>query len=204
MKNFQKWRPHPWHGLEIGDEAPSVVNAFIEVTPFDLVKYEIDKNSGFLMVDRPQRTSSLPPTLYGFIPRTYCGERVKALMPDATAGDMDPLDICIISERPINHSEVILRARIIGGLPMLDGGEADDKIIAVLSNDSVWDAVNDIDGLPEQMVARLRHYFLTYKTLPGEPATVKVGSPYNRAQALKVIQAACEDYEAEFGGEESS
>ena len=87
---------------------------------------------------------------------------------------------------------------------MLDGGEADDKIIAVLSNDSVWDAVSDIDGLPEQMVARLRHYFLTYKTLPGEPATVKVGSPYNRAQALKVIQAACEDYEAEFGEEESS
>ena len=203
MKNFQKWRPHPWHGLEIGDDAPSVVNAFIEVTPFDLVKYEIDKNSGFLKVDRPQRTSSLPPTLYGFVPRTLCGDRVKALMPEATVGDMDPLDICIISERPINHSEVILSARVIGGLPMLDGGEADDKIIAVLSNDVIWDNVNDIDDLPEQMVARLRHYFLTYKTLPDEPATVKVGSPYNRARALKVIKAACDDYDAEFGEEAS-
>ena len=203
MKNFQKWRPHPWHGLEIGDDAPSVVNAFIEVTPFDLVKYEIDKKSGFLKVDRPQRTSSLPPTLYGFVPRTLCGDRVKALMPEAAAGNMDPLDICIISERPINHSEVILSARVIGGLPMLDGGEADDKIIAVLANDVIWDNVNDIDDLPEQMVARLRHYFLTYKTLPDEPTTVKVGSPYNRARALKVIQAACDDYDAEFGEEDS-
>ncbi len=203
MKNFQKWRPHPWHGLEIGDNAPSVVNAFVEITPFDLVKYEIDKNSGFLMVDRPHRTSSLPPSLYGFVPRTLCGDRVKALMPDASVGDMDPLDICIISERPINHPEVIVHARVIGGLPMLDGGEADDKIIAVLANDSILEDAEDIDGLPEQLVSRLRHYFSTYKTLPDEPATVHVGQPYNRAHAMKVIEAARADYDAEFGGEES-
>ena len=68
---FNRWRPHPWHGIEVGPNAPSVVHAYIESTPFDHVKYEVDKQTGYLRVDRPHRTSSLPPTLYGFIPRTY-------------------------------------------------------------------------------------------------------------------------------------
>jgi inorganic pyrophosphatase len=105
-----EWRPHPWHGLETGDDPPRVVNAYIEITPFDLVKYEVDKLTGYLRVDRPQRTSSQPPALYGFIPRTYCGERVAALAPKSTRGDGDPLDICVISERPISKSEILLRA----------------------------------------------------------------------------------------------
>ena len=84
---FSQWRPHPWHGLDVGRDPPVNVNAFIEITPFDLIKYEVDKNSGYLRVDRPQRTSSQPPALYGFIPRTYCGERVRALCPGAKRGD---------------------------------------------------------------------------------------------------------------------
>jgi len=136
---FYRWRPHPWHGLEAGPRPPQRIQQEpIEITPFDPVKYELDKVTGYLRVDRPQRSSSLPPTLYGFIPRTYCGARVAELMPNAVRGDHDPLDICILSERPIAKAEVILTARVVGGLPMLDGGEADDKIIAVLENDNLW------------------------------------------------------------------
>ena len=113
---FFRWRPHPWHGLEVGPEPPRIVHAYIEITPFDLVKYEIDKVTGYLRVDRPQRTSSQPPTLYGFIPRTYCGRRVHALSPEAERGDGDPLDICVISEGPSTRAEVILNARVVGGL----------------------------------------------------------------------------------------
>jgi len=193
------WRPHPWHGLDPGARSPGVVEAYIEICPFDLVKYEIDKNTGYLRVDRPQRTSSQPPTLYGFIPRTYCGPRVGALMTGATGGDGDPLDICVISERPINRSEVILSARVLGGLPMLDGGEADDKIVAVLENDPFWTHVEDIEDLPDPFIERLRHYFLTYKIEPGRPASVSIGDTYGRAHAEAVIQAALADYQEEFG-----
>lgn len=198
MTDFIKWRPHPWHGLESGSDGQGRIDAFIEITPFDLVKYEVDKATGYLRVDRPNKTSSLPPTLYGFVPRTYCGERVRALMPEANCGDGDPLDICVISERPIARAEVILTARVVGGLPMLDGGEADDKIIAVLAKDEIWKNVRDINDLPEQMVSRLRHYFTTYKTLPGEDHTVSVGHAYSRSHALKVIEAALADYMEEF------
>jgi len=196
---FNQWRPHPWHGLDSGPHPPTVVTAFIESTPFDFVKYEVDKPTGYLRVDRPHRTSSLPPTLYGFIPRTYCGERVKALMSGAERGDGDPLDICVISSRRIARSEVILSARVVGGIPMLDGGEADDKIVAVLDNDEIWSRVRNISELPEPLVERLRHYFHTYKTLPGEPEKVQVGTAYGREHAEQVIMAAVEDYHEEFG-----
>ena len=72
-KPFYRWRPHPWHGLSAGSDAPRVLTAYIEITPFDYVKYEVDKETGYLRVDRPQHTSSQPPTLYGFIPKTFCG-----------------------------------------------------------------------------------------------------------------------------------
>src|SRR3954468_13670019 len=107
---FFRWRPHPWHGLEAGPRSPEVVSAYIEITPFDSIKYEIDKATGYLRADRPQRTSSLPPALYGFIPRTYSGRRVASLSPGVERGDGDPLDICVFSERPINRAEVLLNA----------------------------------------------------------------------------------------------
>ena len=196
---FYRWRPHPWHGLETGPNAPAVVHAFIEITPFDLMKYEVDKATGYLRVDRPQRTSSLPPSLYGFIPRTYCATRVKELSGLAKSGDGDPLDICVLSERPINRSEVILNARVVGGIHMVDHNEADDKIIAVLENDNVWVDVKDIADVPEPIVNRLRHYFATYKTMPGEPSQVSIAGVYNCEHALKVVRAAMEDYDEIFG-----
>lgn len=196
---FYRWRPHPWHGLEVGPDPPSIVHAYIEITPFDQVKYEADKTTGYLRVDRPQRTSSLPPTLYGFVPRTYCAERVGALSAATRKGDGDPLDICVLSERPINRSEVILNARVIGGIHMVDHGEADDKIIAVLQNDAVWGNADDISAIPEMLVERLRHYFATYKLIPGQEARVQIEKVYGCEHARKVIEAAIEDYEVHFG-----
>jgi inorganic pyrophosphatase len=198
VASFSRWRPHPWHGLDVGPDPPEVVHAFIEITPFEYVKYELDKQSGYLYVDRPHRTSSLPPTLYGFIPRTYCGARVRDLMPGALRGDEDPLDICVISERPINRTEVILRARVVGGLPMLDAEEADDKIIAILKNDNFWQHVTDVRELPETLVDRLRHYFSTYKLAPGEPAKVTIDRAYGPEHAFAVIRAAMADYADQF------
>ncbi|MFK7805588.1 MAG: inorganic pyrophosphatase [Anaerolineae bacterium] len=197
-KPFYRSRPHPWHGLSIGEDSPHLVQAYIEITPFDLIKYEIDKRTGYLRVDRPQRTSSQPPTLYGFIPRTYCGPRVKALAPNAVRGDEDPLDICVISDRPINRAEVILSARVVGGLQMIDGGEADDKIVAILQQDNVWGHIEDISELPPIMVERLHHYFLTYKQLPGEENKTSIDMVYGAEHAYKVIEAANQDYEEEY------
>lgn len=200
-KPFYKWRPHPWHGLTVGPRAPHVVHAFIEITTFDSVKFEVDKETGYLRVDRPQKTSSQPPTLYGFIPRTYCGRRVADLSPDATRGDADPLDICVLSERPINRAEIILNAQIIGGLQMVDNGEADDKIIAVLENDHVWGKAKDIEDVPPIHVERLRHYFLTYKEI--DPSAggdeVLISSVFGADHAHKVIEASIADYDEEFG-----
>lgn len=195
---YSQWRPHPWHGLEVGPQPPSLVHAYIEITPFDLVKYEVDKVTGYLRVDRPQRTSSSPPTLYGFIPRTYCGRHVARLSPNAKKGDGDPLDICVISERMITKSEVIVNAKVVGGLRTLDGGEADDKIIAVLENDTFWGAVPDVSELPPALVERLRHYFSTYKNIPGEEPQMSIEETLDAENARKLVEAAIQDYRETF------
>ena len=199
-RNFNRWRRHPWHGLRARrDDAPEdVVQVFIEMTPADTVKYELDKNSGFMMVDRPQRTTSSPPALYGFIPRTYCDEEVAKRCPDVDVADQDPLDICVFSERHITRGDILLNARVVGGIQMIDGGEADDKIIAVLENDNIWGDVRDIGDLPPIKIERLQHYFTTYKMEPGKELDIKVDFVYDREEALKVIAAAEKDYWANF------
>ncbi|MDY0109338.1 MAG: inorganic pyrophosphatase [Candidatus Krumholzibacteria bacterium] len=199
-QKFFRWRPHPWHGLEVGQDPPHLVTAYIEISPYDLVKYEVDKETGYLVVDRPQRTSSQPPALYGFIPRTYCGDQVGRLTPEAKRGDGDPLDICVISERPIDKSEILLRARVVGGLRCVDHDEADDKIVAVLQNDNVWGEVQDIAELPAALIERLRHYFATYKLIPGQPSALTVLGVYGCEEAFAVVRAAMADYELEYGG----
>jgi len=198
MKEYARWRPHPWHGLETGADAPRIVNAYIEITPFDLMKYEVDKVSGYLRVDRPQRTSSQPPSLYGFIPQTYCGEQVAKLAPGSDRGDGDPLDICVISERPIARPEILLRACVVGGLRLIDRGEADDKIIAVLEGDYVWGAAREVTDLPSALTERLEHYFATYKLVPNEPASIHIAGTYGHAHAAAVINASIADYRDAF------
>lgn len=195
---YSKWRPHPWHGLSPGVEPPIRINAYIEITPFDLVKYEVDKVTGYMKVDRSQKTSSLPPTLYGFIPQTYASDRVAALMPGSKGGDHDPLDICVLSERPISRAEVIIRAKIVGGIPMIDDGQADDKLIGIVGDDPLFGHITDIAGVPEILVNRLLHYFTTYKLGSAPTGSVVVGKPYNRAHAEKVVNAALQDYRDHF------
>ena len=199
--DYNRWRRHPWHGLHArADEAAQdVVQVYIEMTPSDVVKYELDKNSGFLMVDRPQRTTSSPPARYGFIPRTYCAEEVAKRCPDVEVADGDPLDICVYSERHITRADIILNARVVGGIQMIDGGEADDKIVAVLEGDNIWGDVEDIADLPNIKTERLQHYFSTYKMQPGKDMDIKVDFVYGRDEALKVIAAAEKDYWNHFG-----
>lgn len=199
--DFNRWRRHPWHGLEAHPEGVKgdIVQVYIEMTADDVVKYELDKASGFLMVDRPQRTTSSPPALYGFIPRTYCAEEVAKRCPHADIADGDPLDICVFSERHITRADIILKARVVGGIQMIDGGEADDKIVAVLDGDNIWGDVQDIADLPDIKTERLQHYFSTYKMIPGKEADIKVDFVYGREEALRVIAAAELDYENHFG-----
>lgn len=196
---FYRWRPHPWHGLDPGLDPPLRMQVYIEITPFDSVKYEICKTTGYLRVDRPQRSSSQPPALYGFMPRTYCGTRVGALSPKAEKGDCDPLDACVISERPINRGDVLLNTRVIGGLQCIDGDEADDKIIAVLESDNMYGDVQKLDDLPPILVERMRHYFSTYKMRPGGKSAMSVEMAYGPEHAADVIRASMADYDEVFG-----
>jgi inorganic pyrophosphatase len=173
--------------------------------PTDGVKYEIDKHSGYLMVDRPQRFSNFCPTLYGFVPRTYCGDRVAAYAlagsPPVSHGDGDPLDICVLTDRPISRGEILLEARPIGGLRMVERGEADDKILAVLLGDPTYGEIDDVSQLPRPIVDRLRHYFLTYKALPGvAPNPITVDPVYDAMEARGILGAARADYAHAFPG----
>lgn len=199
------FKPHPWHGISAGAEAPALVTAFIEQVPTDTVKYEIDKHTGYLKLDRPQKFSSLCPSLYGFIPRTYCGPRVgqhcsELTGTDGIAGDGDPMDICVLSERTFSHGDFLVNAIPIGGIRMVDSNEADDKIIAVFKGDALFGEVTDVTGLPEQLVDRLVHYFLSYKDLPSPTRArrVEVDAVYGRTEALRVISLAQEDYVEKF------
>jgi inorganic pyrophosphatase len=124
---------------------------------------------------------------------------VARLSPGSARGDGDPLDICVLSERPINRNEVLVKARVLGGLQMVDAGEADDKIVAVLDNDYVYEDARDIADLPTVLVERLQHYFLTYKLVPGKPGTSTIREVYGHAHAVKVIRAAMADYTEAFG-----
>lgn len=204
-----RYTSHPWHGIPIGENAPDRVTSFIEVIPSDTVKYEIDKTTGFLKIDRPQKFSNIVPALYGFVPQTYCKEEVAAYCMEKTGlrdivGDDDPLDICVLTEREVTHGNIIVHARPIGGFRMIDGGEADDKIIAVMEKDELYGQWNDLSELPENVVNRLKHYFLTYKNLPGEEAKSLITDEYGREEALEVIRKSQLDYQQHFGNLEEA
>ncbi|RKH59068.1 inorganic pyrophosphatase [Corallococcus aberystwythensis] len=195
---------HPWHGISPGPEAPEVVTAYIEIVPTDAVKYEMDKESGILMLDRPQRFSSQCPTLYGFIPRTYCGEQVAKRCAERTGhkdilGDGDPIDICVLTEKVVSNGNLLVHAVPVGGFRMVDGNEADDKIIAVLESDLVYGELQYIAQLPRPLLDRLKHYFLTYKQIPGEgKRSVEIAEVYDRQEAMEVIRRSMRDYDKLF------
>ena len=206
-----RYKSHPWHGLEVGENAPEIVTAFIEMVPTDTVKYELDKVSGYIRIDRPQKYSNVVPALYGFIPQSFCGDSVAGFCMERSGrenikGDGDPLDICVLTERTIAHGDIIAAVKPIGGFRMLDGDEADDKIIAVLRNAATYRGYNDIEELPHIVVDRLKHYFLTYKDMPAmdraseAPKKVEIVATYGREEAYEVITRSLEDYKCHFEG----
>ena len=199
------FKPHPWHGVPLGDDAPERVNVFIEIVPTDTVKYELEKDTGYLTVDRPQKYSNVCPSLYGFLPRTYCGERVAELCRartgrDGITGDGDPMDVCVLSEKAFSHGDLFLEAIPIGGFRMIDGSEADDKLVAVLAGDATYGGLRELSEVPEPLLERLKHYFLTYKQAPGaEDEEVEIPQIYGREEAYEVLERSREDYRALYG-----
>lgn len=201
MAKFNQQIAHPWHGVSIGDNAPNTITVYLEIVPSDTVKYELDKASGLLKIDRPQKFSNVCPMPYGFVPQTYCGSHIAQYCMQQTGktniiGDGDPLDICILTEKTIPHGNILMQAVPIGGLRMIDNNEADDKIIAIMKNDAVYGEYNDITDCPPQLIERLKHYFLTYKLKPGEATSqVEITHIYNKEEAYEVIKNSRLDYE---------
>jgi len=198
-----RYKSHPWHGVAIGNDAPQTVTAFIEVVPTDTVKYEVDKDSGYLRIDRPQKYSNVIPALYGFIPQTYCGKLIGEYCSKKTGreeikGDGDPIDICVLTEKNIAHGDILVTARPIGGFRMIDGNQADDKIIAVLDNDVVYGHFKSISDCPSLVIQRLKHYFVTYKDMPGLTKNTEITHLYDAEEAFEIIQQSMEDYHNKF------
>ncbi|MCC5850504.1 MAG: inorganic pyrophosphatase [Verrucomicrobia bacterium] len=199
------YQAHPWHGVPIGAKAPEQLTVYVEIVPTDTVKYEVDKLTGHLMLDRPQTFSNVCPSLYGLIPQTLAADRVAALTAERTGradivGDQDPLDICVLTERSVSHGNILVQAIPVGGFRMIDSGEADDKIVAVLEGDPLYGNYREIQDCPPALIERLRHYFLTYKQVPGvkPPQPCEITHVYGRDEALDLIRRSCEDYRERF------
>ena len=186
-------RAHPWHGVT-PQLAENNFLAFIETTPFDLMKYELDKETGLMRIDQPLETSSLPPSAYGFIPRTLCGRRVAKLS-SRVRGDRAPLDVFVLSERPIQHHGVLCEIRVVGGIPLRDESFVDDKLIAVLTRDSSVGSAQSIAEVPIYLIERLTH-FLSQTSLVNSPV---VGDAYDRERAEALLYAGLGDYEDIYG-----
>lgn len=170
---------HPWHQVSHGENAPEIVNGIIEIPKNTRAKYELDKESGMLKMDRVLYSSMYYPANYGFIPQTYCD-------------DKDPLDIVVLSQVTIVPM-CIVEARIIGVMQMLDNGEKDDKIIAVAENDMSVNHLRDIDELPQHFFRELKNFFEDYKKL--ENKTVEVEEFQNADKAREIMLKSMEDYQ---------
>ncbi len=196
-----KHKSHPWHGIDPGGKLPEEVRAFIEIVPTDTVKYEVDKKSGYLSIDRPQKYSNIVPALYGFLPQSYCGPLVAeptnlAVNRTDIEGDGDPLDICVLTEKDVTHGDILVWARPIGGLRLIDRNQADDKIIAVMRDDLVYEQYRELKELPESVLNRLIHYFTTYKDLPSDKVQrMQLVGVYDSVEAHDVIMRSLKDYD---------
>jgi inorganic pyrophosphatase len=204
MNPHLKYTLHPWHGIEIGKDAPQIVTAFIEIVPTDTVKYEIDKHSGWLKVDRAQLYSNIVPALYGFIPQTLCDKKIGDYCCAKTnrkgiIGDQDPLDLFVLSEKTFPNGGFMMEVVPIGGFRMIDKNEADDKIIAVMKNDAVYGKFTEISQLSEGVIQRLKHYLLTYKQMPEEEVRkVEIAATFGREEAQEIIRLSQADYHNKF------
>ena len=173
---------HPWHGVHYGENAPRTVNAIIEIPQGSRAKYEIDKPSGLLKLDRVIYSSFYYPSNYGFIPQTY-------------GDDKDPLDILVLSSLSIQPL-CLVEAKVIGVMQMIDGGDADDKIIAVAAHDPGINYYNNIEELPKHFFSELRHFFEEYKAL--ENKSVVVEEFGDKTKALQIVEEAIRLYKETF------
>ena len=169
------FQAHPWHGIDPGVDAPAVVNAYIEIVPTDGVKYELDKATGLLGVDRVLHSAVHYPANYGFLPRTYCG-------------DGDPLDVLVLGQEPVAPL-CLMRARAIGVMGMHDEKGEDDKIIAIHVDDPEYAHYRDIADLPPHRLRELQRFFLDYKALE-TGKTVNVEGLRGRPDAERAIRDA--------------
>jgi len=201
----ERFKSHPWHGISPGEKVPAEITTFIEIIPSDTIKYEIDKESGYIMIDRPQKFSNIVPALYGFLPQSYCGDKVAEYCAEKTGrngivGDGDPLDVIVLTEREVTRGDILATAVPIGGFRMIDGGEADDKIVAILKGDGIYSTYKDISEVPEAIIHRVLHYFLTYKEKPGSTKKeIEITHTYGKAEAEIVINRSLEDYNTKYG-----
>jgi len=174
---------HPWHGISAGDKAPRIVNAVIEIPQGSRAKYEIDKDSGLLKLDRVIYSTFYYPINYGFIPQSY-------------GDDKDPLDILVITSLPV-QAMCLMEAKVIGVMQMIDAGDADDKIIAVCNTDPGVNHYNNVEEMPKHFFSELRHFFEEYKRL--ENKSVVVEEFGDKSKALKVVEDAMNLYQEMFG-----
>lgn len=174
---------HPWHDISIGADAPEIVEAIIEIPKGSRSKYELDKDTGMLRLDRVLYSSVYYPANYGFLPRTYCD-------------DQDPLDILVLTQVKVLPM-CIMRAKVIGVMKMIDGGEKDDKIIAVSPDDKSVSHINNLDELPDHLLRELKAFFEDYKKLEHKEVTIEKFE--NREAAVAVVKQSIDDYNAKFG-----
>lgn len=175
---------NPWHDVSPGDNPESFVKSIIEIPKNSRAKYELDKESGMLILDRVLYSAVYYPANYGFIPKTYCD-------------DNDPLDILVLSQIEVVPM-CIVPAKVIGVMRMLDQGEADDKIIAVAADDKSVSHFNDVSELPHHFLSEMRSFFEDYKKL--ENKTVVVEDFQGRDEALRILNQAFQDYQIKFNG----
>lgn len=201
-----QFQAHPWHGVPPTTDAPNVFRAFIEMGPDDRVKKELNKQTGHLEMDRVSKYAAYCPTYYGFISQTYCGDLVAARCRERTrrrvvSGDLDPLDVCILTENRFNGGDTV-HIVPIGGLAMIDKKQADDKIVCVLAGDLTYGGYTDINQLPPDIIPRLENYFLSYKRNLVEKSrklVVSIAEVYGAAEARHIIDLSMRDYTARYG-----
>lgn len=173
---------HPWHGASYGNEAPKAVRALIEISQGSRTKYEIDKETGLLMLDRVIYSSFHYPVNYGFIPQTL-------------GWDGDPLDILVLCSQSIQPL-CLVEATVIGNMQMVDSGEYDDKIIAVATKDPSVNHIQSMDELPKHFISELRNYFEQYKVL--ESKQVQIENFQAKDDAYRIINEAIAHYKTQY------
>lgn len=174
-----------WHDTPIGKDVPESFNAIIEIPKGSHNKYEIDKETGMIALDRANYTATPYPFDYGFVPQTYWE-------------DEDPLDVIVLATFPL-HPGILVRVRPVAVMEMIDDGDSDYKIITVPADDKRWDDTHDLSDLNKHNIAEYKHFFETYKALKGKPAPVEVPAVRGREAAIEAVKKSMQLYAEKFG-----